>query len=57
MEASEEAKEQYIVKTHLACLPFVKPVLEKLLQRVSKIASYGWNSRVRFDAFKAIRIR
>jgi hypothetical protein len=40
-EASEEAKEQYIVKTHLACLSFVKPVLEKLLQRVSKIASHG----------------
>ena len=40
-EAKEEATEEYIVKTHLACLPFVKPVLEELLQRVSRIASYG----------------
>ena len=40
-EASEETKEQYIVKTHLACLPFVRSVIEKLLQKVSKIESYG----------------
>ena len=40
-EATEEATEEYIVKTHLACLPWVKPVIEELLQRVSRIASYG----------------
>jgi hypothetical protein len=30
-EADEMDEEEYIVKTHLACLPFVKPVIEQLL--------------------------
>ena len=50
----DDAKEQYIVKTHLSCLPFVKPVIAAAEGYQNRFVR---NSSVHFATLKAIRIR